>query len=329
MFKFGGIKRKLLALICCSCCAGFLSYNVFAEPIDAPEKTVATVDNDEIFEIDEDVLVSYNGKDEDVVVPNNIKSIAFGAFMDNEDLKSVVLPEGLEMIDECAFYGCNNLTEIVLPDSVVHVGRLAFGECSSLTKMSIGENLSEIMELFTYDCVSLDKFEVSEKNTNFVASDGILYSKDMQSLIACPQNKSGKIQIPESVITVKEHAFLECCNIEEIVVGDGVKYIDEASFYGCYDLRKVTLGKSVKKIRSYAFAECPSLEEFVVGDSVRYIGNGAFYNCNNLSKFVCEGENTEFGEDVFSNGSELTIVGPENSDVEFYAKDNNYSFEAM
>lgn len=274
-------------------------------------------------------LVHYSGASKDVVVPNGVKSISFGAFMDHPEIRSISLPEGLDTVEECAFYGCSSLKSISLPESVTRVERLAFGGCTSLEKVYIGQNVNDIAELFVCDCPNLSKFEVSDENKNFKVVDGILYSSDMKNLILCPQHSAEIISIPDEVVTIKEQSFFECDNLKEINIGKNVKYIDEAAFYGCKNLKKVNMSESVKKIRSYAFAECSSLKDFCAGENVTYIGNGAFYNCNNLQNFTCMNKNIEFGADVFTEGLGVTFHVPDATDAYKYAVSHKYNFDVI
>lgn len=282
------------------------------------------------FQIDsEGVLLHYSGSSENVSVPGGVKSIAFGAFMEHAEIKSISLPEGLVTIDECAFYDCIGLKEIHLPESVESIERLAFGSCTSLEKIYMGKNVKYLGELFVCDCPKLCEFEVSKENKKFQSVDGILYSKDMEDLILCPQNGPEIVSVPDDVITIKEQSFFECENLKEINIGKNVKYIDEAAFYGCKNLKNVNMNNAVKKIRSYAFAECSSLDEFCVGKNIGYIGNGAFFSCRSLKKFTCTNKNIEFGIDVFTESPELILYVSDDSDAHKFAINNKYNFEII
>lgn len=321
---------KIVFLLCLSLLFGNYQVGAVSKNNSGKVSQSRKVSSGKDFRIDSSgVLMSYSGTAENVVVPNGVKSISFGAFMDHPEIKSISLPNGLLTIDECAFYGCTSLKMIDLPESVVRIDRLAFGSCTSLEKIYMGKNVKDIAELFVCDCPKLCKFEVNESNENFKVVDGILYSKDMTKLILCPQNTPEIISIPDEVLTIKEQSFFECNNLKQVNIGKNVKYIDEAAFYGCKNLKTVNIGDSVKKIRSYAFAECSSLEEFCVGKNVTYIGNGAFYNCNNLNKFTCLNKKIEFGADVFTQGLGLTFCVSDNSDACEYAVSNKFNFEIV
>lgn len=329
MARIKTLGRWALALcfsaVVIGCRASAISKNFFRDMLSS-QKVLASKD----FQVDDDgVLIHYGGSSDKVVVPSGVKSIAFGAFMDHSEIKSIKLPDGLRTVDECAFYDCSGLKEICLPESVERVERLAFGGCTSLEKLYMGENVKDLAELFVCDCPKLCKFEVSARNKKFQVVDGILYSKDMEDLLLCPQNGPDIVNVPDDVVTIKEQSFFECENLKEINIGKNVKYIDEAAFYGCKNLKNVNMGDSVKKIRSYAFAECSALEDFCVGEGVKYIGNGAFYSCDNLSKFTCPNKEIEFGTDVFTEGLGLTLYVSDDSDAYEFAVNNKYNFEII
>ncbi|MBP3857836.1 MAG: hypothetical protein IK990_19710 [Ruminiclostridium sp.] len=59
-----------------------------------------------------DMLTKYNGTDETVVIPENVKEIAGHAFDGNEFVQRIVLHTTIESLLIDAFVGCPNLTEI-------------------------------------------------------------------------------------------------------------------------------------------------------------------------------------------------------------------------
>lgn len=283
------------------------------------------------FEVSNDgVLMSYSGTSETVVIPENVRSISFGVFMDHSEIKNVKFPKNLVEVNECAFYGCDGLKKIILPDGLTHIGRLAFGNCEFLQELFIGKNVTDMLELITYGCPNLEKISVDPDNAVYASVDGILYSKSLDTLISCPQNHIGRVVILDSVVTIKEYAFFDCNKIEEVVMGSSVKYIDEASFYGCKNLKKINLSGEVKKVRSYSFAECEALTDVLLGKNVNYVGQGAFFKCPNLKTITFLTSEVGFGEDVFAEGGEqLTICASENSSAHTYAQNHAHNFELI
>lgn len=282
------------------------------------------------FEINDDgVLLSYEGIDETVLIPENVKSIYFGVFAHHSEIKNIEFPNGLKEIGACAFYGCSGLKEALLPESVSCVGQMAFGYCSGLEKMYLGKNVSGILDQIVCGCENLVSIEVSEENENYASSDGMLYTKNMHSLVACPCGKCGKVVIPDDVVTIEAFAFLECANITEVVLGSKVTYIDEAAFCGCKNLSKIDLCGNVKKIRAYAFANCGLLSEIIIGENVNFVGSDAFFGCDSLSKVKFLPLVVKFGENALPWNEKLVICGLEGSSSQAYAIENSLNFEKM
>ncbi len=67
------------------------------------------------FHIDNGKLLVYTGPGGNVVVPENVTSIASQAFEGCSSLTSIVLPAGLESVGERAISGCGLLERVVLP----------------------------------------------------------------------------------------------------------------------------------------------------------------------------------------------------------------------
>lgn len=74
-------------------------------------KYINTLDNEEFVMIN-NVLIKYNGNAENVVLPNNVTSIAGGAFAGNHTIKKITLSENTNLLCNGAFDSCINLKEI-------------------------------------------------------------------------------------------------------------------------------------------------------------------------------------------------------------------------
>ncbi len=74
------------------------------------------------FHIQDDILLSYEGRDESVIVPEGIRTIGEGAFKVCVSLKQVSLPSTLCHIMAGAFKGCRKLRKIQIPQGVTKIG---------------------------------------------------------------------------------------------------------------------------------------------------------------------------------------------------------------
>ncbi len=97
---------------------------------------------------------------------------------------------------------------------------------------------------------------------------------------------------------VIEGAYAQDESITELIVPEGVSDIGEVAFYGCTNLRKVTLPQSLRYIREEAFGET-ALEELTVPGGTELIAEKAFYSCDRLRKIEVPGRDTVVETDAF------------------------------
>ena len=143
----------------------------------------------------------------DLIIPNGLTTISRCAFQSCSGLTGkLVLPDSITSIEGFAFYDDKFTGELVLPKNLENLGEAAFGKNTnfsnskivipaSLKKIGVdcdfnGENLG----ISTHDFYNFganvrkfEAFEVEEGNNNFVAIDGVLYTKDRKRLISYPR----------------------------------------------------------------------------------------------------------------------------------------------
>lgn len=124
--------------------------------------------------------------------------------------------------------------------------------------------------------------EFSKKNTEYSSKDGIVYSKDMKTLISCSQSKSGKVVIADGVEEIRENAFAYRDMIESVYIPDSVERIGDNAFTNCDNLKSVVFGNSIKSIGAFAFYCCSNLRQVEFPDSLKRIEARAFDTCNEL-----------------------------------------------
>lgn len=72
-----------------------------------------------------------------VTLPETVKIIGEGAFMDCSSLASINIPAALEGVDRGAFVACTSLDSVRLPSTVKYVHEEAFTACEALTALYI------------------------------------------------------------------------------------------------------------------------------------------------------------------------------------------------
>lgn len=90
------------------------------------------------------ILLSYWNDEEDVVIPEGVRTIGECAFWNCTWIKSVIIPQGVSVIHNMAFKDCEDLENIEISGTVCVIGSMAFSGCSSLEKLSIPEGVAVI-----------------------------------------------------------------------------------------------------------------------------------------------------------------------------------------
>jgi hypothetical protein len=89
-----------------------------------------------------------------------------------------------------------------------------------------------------------------------------------------------EITIPDTVTSIRDHAFFRCDSLTDINIPDNVKNIGKSAFACCTNLASVTIGNGVKDILHNAFFGCTSLTTInVADDNTAYTSqDGVLYN---------------------------------------------------
>ncbi len=252
-----------------------------------PDNSFFSSWNGALFTKDQSELLLYPpAKNEaNISLPPNTTVIGFGAFRDCLNFTSFALPEGITTLDSSIFANCSNLTEIHLPDSIRTIESGTFSQTASLISIN-----------------------TSPQHPDFNTVDGILFSKDLSSLVAYASGKTEThYQIPNEVTLVEPRAFADadhlqsigfheelaeighnafqsCDNLTEITIPDSVMKIGSSCFEDCLSLVKATLGNGLSEISSECFENCISLTDIQIGSNIASIGSESFYGCSALTR---------------------------------------------
>ncbi|MGN1298007.1 MAG: leucine-rich repeat domain-containing protein [Clostridia bacterium] len=212
---------------------------------------------------------------ENITISNNLKTIESRVFWGCSKLASIVLPDSITSIGESAFWSCRSLKSINIPDNVTDIGDGAFDECVSLESIIIPKSVISIGRIAFIECTNLRNIEVDANNPNYTSENGVLFNKDKTTLIFC-NNGINEIIIPNSVKTIQERAFAYCTNLNSVTIPNSVTSIGSACFSGCTSLSSIIIPDSVTTIESEAFSRCTSLNSIIIPTSVTNIGSIAF-----------------------------------------------------
>lgn len=192
-------------------------------------------------------------------------------------------------------------TEIIIPDEfegvpVTEIADFGLFNAESVEKIVIGKNVQKIGGWSMTNEQKLKAFEVDSENQHFTSVDGVLFSKDMKTLIYYPPakgiefNNLGQAKemtqyvIPNGVETIRTKAFYKCYYVDKIEIPDSVTTIEEKAFHRCSALKEINLPDSLVTIGKDAFAYCSEVTSVIIPSSVESIGEYAFFNCPKLKK---------------------------------------------
>ena len=140
------------------------------------------------------------------------------------------------------------------------------------------------------------------------------------------------IEIPDTVTSIGEMAFLGCTSLKSVKLSTGVAKIDKNAFGSCSALQEIQVAKDnpnfsslngvlyskkqdtlviypaaktdaayiipsgVTSVAMYAFSENPYLETLTTPNSLIKVGDSAFYNCKNLRAVSYNGTEEEWNQ---------------------------------
>jgi hypothetical protein len=154
----------------------------------------------------------YIGNSKRVIVPASIQGKPVGvirkcAFSGNHKIEEVVLPDTIGYIGVAAFGSCKNLSEIHLPQSLKKIDQNAFFG-TGIKELNLPASLEFIAPIVR--CLSMVKINVDPANPNYQSIDGVLYDKQVTTLLCVPsQLKMQKLKVPESVRSIAERSIMD------------------------------------------------------------------------------------------------------------------------
>ena len=196
------------------------------------------------------------------------------------------VPATVTAVGDTAFLGCTALESVALPDALTSIGARAFYDCSALTAIKIPAGVTSIGDGAFSGCVKLSGFEVDDGNGAFTALDGVLYSKDGSTLVACPGAKTA-VTLGAGVTKVAEWAFPGCTPLKSIEVdpanavyksaGGMLLSKDGATLVFCPDLKKeIAVPDGVTTVGTLSFARSKTMRSVTLPASVTTIEKDAF-----------------------------------------------------
>lgn len=236
-----------------------------------------------------------------------VNSLGSRAFQGCTGLETVNLVD-IQTIGAEAFSGCAALSSLFIYPTVETIGEKAFEECTSLTSFTLPASVTNLGANAFRRCTGISVFEVDSDNPNYMAENGIIYSKDKTAIIAYPYGKSGAYHIPHSVQSIGAGTFSQDANLTSVSTGNGVTTIGSNAFYGCSGLTSAVLGNNVATIGEYAFSDCSALTSIEIPNGVTTIGAFAFGGCSGMTSVTIGTNVDSIGQMAFFGCGSVTSI---------------------
>lgn len=181
---------------------------------------------------------SVNITDDTIITPTRIRLNQFH----REMIKNVIIGDGITEIADFAFDDYKNLERIFIGADVCKISSIAF------TGRENGDS---------FGCPKLAAFIVDENNKWYKSIDGVLYTFDMQTIVAYPPAKPELYyEIASCVKNIGAHAFKRANNLQCLKVGGNLETIGELAFLNAFSLKHVYFAsKAIKWPERFPFIE--------------------------------------------------------------------------
>ncbi len=294
-----------------------------------------------------------------VIIPETVTSIGGSAFYKCTSLTTISIPSSVTSIGEEIFAGCSSLISVRLnietppsvenwfyeysPPSRKATLYVPYGSKDAYEAAGYLTEFKEIIEMdptpsspikfadanvrticiSNFDANGDGKFTFAEaaavttigtvfmNNTSITSFDEFQYFTDVISIenhafYGCSNLNS--ITLPENVTSIGEKAFRSCSNLTSLTIPDEVTSIGQAAFYLCSSLASVNIPDGVTTIEQAVFGGCQVLESITIPNDVTSIGVDAFYNCRILTTITLPEGVTTIGQSAFYNCFALTTI---------------------
>lgn len=278
-----------------------------------------------------------------VKIPNGVTSLGDRCFFNCNKLAEVSIPTTVESIGERCFSGCASIVNLTIPTIKPSWGEYCFSNCTNLAKVNVSAGTTSIskgsfsncsklsfvsipssvesFDLFCFaGCHSLSSLDIDASNNSFISTDGVVFNKDMTTLVLYPAGKEGaEYDIPETVNTLADGCFASNVNLTDINIPANIASIGENCFAGCHGLAGITVDSKNKTfvapdsvlyskdynrliiypaakdtssyivndntiaIDAYAFEANAKIDSVTFPNSLMSIGENSFAGCSNLS----------------------------------------------
>ncbi|MCL1931714.1 MAG: leucine-rich repeat domain-containing protein [Treponema sp.] len=248
-----------------------------------------------------------------IIIPDSVTSIEDAVFSNCFALASINLPEGLTSIGTNAFASAG-VVSFTIPSSVTNIGMGALHASYGIKEINVDPNnafyssvdgvlynkdkttliqyparkegstvtisgdITNIdYQAFTLS-INLTAINVDSSNSVYSSVDGVLYNKDITTLIQCPTGRKDTLIIPNSVTSIRGMSFM-WGYITSVTIPNSVTSIEWAFAY-CTSLISVTFEGTIAEdnFTEGAFQSSDLREKYLSGGPGTYTTENPGWN---------------------------------------------------
>jgi len=176
-----------------------------------------------------------------ITIPSSVTNICQAAFNLCTNLTNASIA-GSATIGLQAFQGCAALTSVTLT-AATSIGGYAFNACTSLPSITIPSTVTNIgaSNQNAFDqCSALAAITVATANPYYTSSNGVVFNKNLTTLVEFPCGLGGSYKIPGTVTTIGSEAFGNNYLLTNITIPSSVTNIQDIAFEYCALLTRAT-----------------------------------------------------------------------------------------
>lgn len=176
----------------------------------------------------------------------------------------------------------------------------------------IGDLLAILQIIGKTNSVRLQNWAVDNRNKTLLSVDGVLYSRDRDTLVAFPPLRNGSFRVPQRVECITSYAF-SFIDLDTLTLPDKDIILKDFAIYHARKMRAFRYSDYVARIEGNVIS-ADSLEEITFGSGLEYIGGSMLPNTTVLKKVTCRAVTPPAtGFNNFDNTERMALHVPRNS----------------
>lgn len=213
------------------------------------------------------------------VIPESVERIGSNAFGKTAPNNITFPSKGIDL-DLCLGYSSwattvqnhifstENLTvsnnTLTIPEGTLSLAQESIQNATPFKTLYLPASV-EMVSSYPYDVDSVifEEYAIDPNNQHYTVVDGVLYTKDMKTLVSCPPGKA-VVTLPEGVVTIANTAFYQNHALTKVTFSSTVRTIGRMAFASCWGLKEVELNKDLTFVWAIsnmdAFYQCGDLQ---------------------------------------------------------------------